>query len=128
MEADMAFQQAQNRRLARGREAFTLIELLIVVAIIAVLIALLMPTLTQAREKAKHTICAGNLRSINLAWFMYMEENDGTSPRIYERLSTDFTASPPKSLWGLLDAETHGSRWNLGVCDARHQRCVSQWR
>jgi prepilin-type N-terminal cleavage/methylation domain-containing protein len=46
------------------RRAFTLIELLTVIAIIAVLASLLMPAVAAVRNKAKETRCAGNLRQI----------------------------------------------------------------
>jgi prepilin-type N-terminal cleavage/methylation domain-containing protein len=59
---------------------FTLIELLVVVAIIALLIAILLPSLGRAREKAKLTQCLNNLRQLGLAAFMYQGENNGYFP------------------------------------------------
>lgn len=56
--------------------AFTLIELLVVVAIIAMLMAILLPALGRAREQAKQTACATNLRAIGLAHFIYQNEYD----------------------------------------------------
>lgn len=47
-----------------GKQCFTLIELLIVIAIIAILAAMLMPALSKARDKARTTQCVGNLRQI----------------------------------------------------------------
>ena len=65
---------------------FTLIELLIVVGIIAVLIAMLMPALSNAREAAKRVVCLSNLRQLNLAWTRYAAENNDamfyTSPSL----------------------------------------------
>lgn len=55
-------------------KSFTLIELLIVIAIIAILSALLMPALQQSREKAKTIICASNLRQMNPAFYMYSSD------------------------------------------------------
>src|SRR5258706_4964647 len=58
--------------------AFTLIELLVVIAIIAILAAILFPVFSQARESARQTQCASNMRQIGLAMRMYAEDNDET--------------------------------------------------
>src|SRR5687767_2110501 len=65
---------------ARPAPAFTLIELLIVIAIIGVLIALLMPTITGARESARRTQCAAHLRNIGGAMMAYGTDNDRKVP------------------------------------------------
>ncbi|MCL2647455.1 MAG: prepilin-type N-terminal cleavage/methylation domain-containing protein [Phycisphaerales bacterium] len=59
------------------RRAFTLIELLVVVAVIALLIALLLPALANAKDYAKLTTCAANLRGIGTGLVVYQSDNDG---------------------------------------------------
>ena len=56
---------------------FTLTELLIVIAIIGILAALLMPTLTGARERALRTVCLNNLKQLQLCWNLYVTDNAG---------------------------------------------------
>lgn len=62
---------------ARGHRAFTLIELLVVISIIALLVAILLPTLSNARDAARAIQCASQQRQIGLATLMYMEQNRG---------------------------------------------------
>ena len=62
------------------RHAFTLIELLVVIAVIAVLMAILMPSLNRAREAGKRIACLNNLKSLAMVWHMYADSNDGQVP------------------------------------------------
>src|SRR5580765_3368708 len=64
----------------RPRRAFTLVELLVVIGIIAVLIAILLPVLSSARKSAQSAQCASNLRQILLASTAYIQENHGYWP------------------------------------------------
>jgi prepilin-type N-terminal cleavage/methylation domain-containing protein/prepilin-type processing-associated H-X9-DG protein len=81
--------------------AFTLIELLVVIAIIAILAAILFPVFAQAKEAAKKTQSASNLRQIGLAWTMYNGDADDVLMRIH-------TLHPGKTVfwWGSWDGST----------------------
>ena len=75
-------------------EAFTLIELLIVVAIIALLVAILVPSLQQAQALAKQTVCASNVKQISYGLRMYADDNGGKAPSQVE-------GSPGWEIWML---------------------------
>ena len=62
------------------RTAFTLVELLVVIGIIAILAALLLPAVSQAKESARRSACASNQRQIILAASMYADEHEGRFP------------------------------------------------
>lgn len=70
--------QSAGRPLARL--AFTLIELLVVIAIIGVLSALLLPSLSRAKEAARRAACVSNMRQIVFSALLYAEDNDDRFP------------------------------------------------
>jgi prepilin-type N-terminal cleavage/methylation domain-containing protein/prepilin-type processing-associated H-X9-DG protein len=65
----------------RSRRAFTLVELLVVIGIIALLVAILLPALNKARQQALLVNCAANLKSIGQAAYTYTVESKGFVPR-----------------------------------------------
>jgi len=65
------------------REGFTLVELLAVLGIIAVLIAILLPALSRAREHARRLVCTSNQRQLVMAWGLYSNEFKGFIPLGY---------------------------------------------
>jgi prepilin-type N-terminal cleavage/methylation domain-containing protein/prepilin-type processing-associated H-X9-DG protein len=89
--------------------AFTLIELLVVIAVIAVLIALVFPSLSRARDKAKAVTCLSNLRQLGMSYMMYVEEQNGghqVRPGV----------SLPASNWMAVTLPYHNNDYKLYFC------------
>jgi len=72
----------------KREHGFTLIELLVVIAIIALLVSILMPALSKAKELAKQTTCLMNLKTIGLSFMQYENENNGFDPFVTGVLGT----------------------------------------
>src|SRR5436190_19885766 len=111
------------RKNVRG--GFTLVELLVVIGIIALLIGILMPALSKARESANTIKCAANLRSVGQGLAIYIAGNKGTLPAsyVYEGMSLGPPQLPAAATNGYL--HWSGLIYGKGVASADAFTCPS---
>ena len=115
------------------RKGFTLIELLVVVAIIALLVSILVPALSQAHGQAQAVVCKSRLKQVGLVMLMYAEDNGGWAPYNYDSIT------PTWHTWaGTLDVsgylrELNADRNTVMMCPSQkpyrfEDRTLISWR
>ena len=106
----------------RKRNAFTLTELLVILACVAVLISLLLPVAAKARSLSRTTTCLSNLRAIGNAWTMYMQENNSALTKYVFNTPASF-----ETYWfGILDAR--GVRGEAQMCPSADEPTLDSAR
>lgn len=112
MLARVKARQAIGHRI-KPCDGFTLIELLVVIAIVGIIAGILYPVFAGAREKARQTDCASNLRQIALGILQYIEDNDETVP-IVEYTTND---NPPNDYFTWVRVvEPYTKSWAIFRC------------
>ena len=103
----------------KGARAFTLIELLVVIAVIAVLMGVLLPSLSMARMQAKRVASTSNVRQIGMAMELYTEDNRGFFPEISHGLNKN---EARERSWVFTLSKYLGDVNEVRVCPADPQR------
>jgi prepilin-type processing-associated H-X9-DG protein len=75
------------------------VELLVVIAIIAVIMGILLPAVSRAREQANQVTCLSNLRQLGMAFILYCQDNQGWMPRAAPYATGNSPESPQDFLW-----------------------------
>ena len=90
-----------GKRLATQESAFNLVELLVVLIVIGVLVGLLLPVVSKAKEAGRATACLSNLRQIGIALQLYVQDNNNRMPMMRDRLLETNAAPPTNTLPGV---------------------------
>ncbi|MBN2841843.1 MAG: prepilin-type N-terminal cleavage/methylation domain-containing protein [Sedimentisphaerales bacterium] len=106
------------------KKGFTLIELLVVITIIALLVSILMPSLTKAKMQAYTTVCSGNQKSLIQAWMMYAGDNGDKLVQNYVAQETmkGGTGQLQKGAWVEPPQESNGTEPDYTIPPATRYR------
>lgn len=122
----------------KQKDYFTLIELLVVTSIIAILVAIILPALTRARNRAKEAQCANNLKLMSLAMVLYTNDNAEKIPPLdtdkpYQRASSNIVKNANNKEVGLSAFITadYNIRYRMFGCPLHHprlpKRVIKDW-
>ena len=122
----------RHSRLARA--AFTLVELLVVLVVVALLAGLLLPTMARGKSKAQSAACSSNLKQLGVAFMLYLEDHDDTFPS--GSPVSPLGAQPEDWIWwqvqqgvglppAMRDTRRSAIAPYLGGYDTRYFRCPS---
>jgi len=123
----------------KHKRGFTLVELLVVVAITALLISLLLPAINKVRNKAQVLKCSANLRSIGQGFALYVSDNRGFLPPLNSDASRvptseqDIATPKPYGMWNAIGPYLGQPEWGglklpiVNVDDPAHIKYGSYW-
>jgi prepilin-type N-terminal cleavage/methylation domain-containing protein len=117
----------------KRQTGFTLVELLVVVSVIALLIAILLPSLRSARDQAKLLACRNNLRSIWTGILMYAQESNDrvpylTNPNLLDKMADPFDPKHPTAIGTALGKYVNPKSWRCPSAVNGYPAVPGKWK